>query len=117
MTLLARLSLTPVKALGLVHPKRVRLEEVGIRENRLFFLVDRHGELFSDADHGPLVRIRPEYDPHEERLALTFPDRVVVEGAADALGDAVVTNIARRPVPAKVVEGPFAAALSDYAGE
>ncbi len=117
MTVLARLSVTPVKALGLVHPNRVRLEDVGIRENRLFFLIDRDGALVSDADHGPLVRIRPHYDPHEERLALTFPDGVVVEGAADALGDAVVTDIARRPVPAKLVEGPLASALSDYAGE
>ncbi len=117
MTLLARLSVTPVKALGLVHPERVSLEDVGIRENRLFFLVDQDGELISNADHGSLVRIHPMYDPREERLALTFPDGVVVEGAADALGDAVVADIARRPVPARIVEGPLASALSDYAGE
>src|SRR5207245_1825735 len=57
----ARLSVTPVKSLQLLHPVEVRLEPQGIPGNRLFFLVDGQRRLFGDAQHGPLVRVVPSY--------------------------------------------------------
>jgi uncharacterized protein len=114
MPTLARLSVTPVKGTLIHHPERVTLTEAGIPGNRLFYLVDERGELFSGPDHGPLVRIRASYDPSLERLTLLMPDGAEVDGAADRLGDRAVTNFYGRPVAAHVVQGPFAEACSAF---
>src|SRR5215207_10031984 len=117
MPSLARLSVTPVKGTIGHHPSEVHLTDAGIPGNRLFYLVDERGELFSGPDHGPLVRIRASYDAALERLALRMPNGPDVEGAADDLGEAVVTNFYGRPVAAHVVRGPFADALSGFCGK
>ena len=77
---------------------------------------DEDGRLFSGLHHGPLVRVRPEYDPAAERLALTFPDGRVVEEQVE-LGEPKVTAFWDRPVRGRYVEGPWSDALSDYAGK
>jgi uncharacterized protein YcbX len=114
MPTLARLSVTPVKGTLVHHPDEVRLTEAGIPGNRLFYLVDERGELFSGPDHGPLVRIRASYDAARERLTLHMPDGTDVDAAADDLGDAALTNFYGRPVAAHVVHGPFADAFSAF---
>ena len=114
MPTLARLSVTPVKGTLVHHPDEVRLTEAGIPGNRLFYLVDERGELFSGPDHGPLVRIRASYDAARERLTLRMPDGSEVDAAADDLGDAAVTNFYGRLVAAHVVHGPFADAFSAF---
>ena len=117
MPTVSRLSVAPVKGLGLLHPDEIKLAERGVTENRRFYLADRGGLLFSGIDHGPLVRIRPRYDPEREWLTLEFPDGSVVEGAAAADGDEVETDFYGRRVVGRVVDGPFADALSRYAGK
>ena len=114
MPTLARLSVTPVKGTLVHHPDDVRLTGAGIPGNRLFYLVDERGELFSGPDHGPLVRIRASYDASQERLALCMPDGADVEAPADDLGEGMVTNFYGRPVAARVVRGPFADAFSAF---
>ena len=114
MPTLARLSVTPVKGTLVHHPGEVRLTDAGIPGNRLFYLVDERGELFSGPDHGPLVRVRASYDAALEQLALHVPEADDVTGAADDLGDAVVTSFYGRPVASHVVQGPFAEALSAF---
>ncbi len=114
MPTLARLSVTPLKGTLVHHPDEVRLTDAGIPGNRLFYLVDERGGLFSGPDHGPLVRVRASYDATLERLALHMPDGLDLAGAADDLGDAVVTDFYGRPVAAHVVQGPFADALSAF---
>ena len=114
MPTLARLSVTPVKGTLVHHPDELRLTGAGIPGNRLFYLIDDRGELFSGPDHGPLVRVRASYDAALELLTLHMPDADDVTGAADDLGDAVVTNFYGRPVAAHVVQGPFAEALSAF---
>ena len=114
MPTLARLSVTPVKGTAVHHPESALLTEVGIPQDRRFFLVDAWGELFSGSTFGPLVRIRAEFDAVAERLALRFPDGSVIEAAAEAVGPAETTNFYGRPVAAHVVEGPFAEAISTY---
>jgi uncharacterized protein YcbX len=113
----SRLSVTPVKGLGLVHPEEVELGERGVAHNRRFYLVDRVGFLFSGIDHGPLVRIRPRYDAAEEQLTLDFPDGSSVAGSARADGEEVETDFYGRRVTGRVVGGPFGDALSRYAGK
>ena len=115
MATVSRLSVTPVKGLALHHPDRIRVERDGIPGNREFFLVDARGSLFNASKHGPMMRIRAEYDPDAERLALRFPDGRVVEDAVRH-EDAAPTNFWGRPVAGHLVDGPFAEALSAYVG-
>src|SRR5581483_1323301 len=65
---------------------------------------------------GPLVRVRAEYDEPAERLRLTFPDGKVVDDAV-TLGEAASTRFfGLYDVPGRVVLGPWAEALSSFAG-
>src|SRR5262245_64269254 len=86
MPTLVRLSVTPVKALRLSHPSEVELTAGGIPADRRFYLIDEDGALFDATDHGPLLRVVPDYDPTTERLALALPDRPTVERAGDEPG-------------------------------
>ena len=77
---MSRISIAPVKGLGLLHPDAVMLEDTGVRENRRFHIVDEDGRRFNQLRDGTLVQVRPEYDADTERLALHFPDGTVAEG-------------------------------------
>jgi uncharacterized protein len=113
---LTRLSVTPVKALRLLHLSEAELSFGGIPGDRRFYLVDERDALFDATDHGPLLQVVPDYDPASERLRLTFPDGSVVEDGADALDGSLTTDFFGRPVSGRVVEGPFAEALSSFSG-
>ncbi len=116
MPSVARLNVTPVKSTALHHPDAVRLEPFGAAGNRDFFFVDDDGRLQGGSKFGPYVQIRSEHDPDRERLVLRFPDGAVVEGDATAVGQAIVTNFYGRPVPARVLDGPWSAAVSAFVG-
>jgi uncharacterized protein YcbX len=116
MITVSRLAVTPVKGLALLEPDEVTLTEQGVLENRRFYLVDERGRLFSGLRYGPLVRIRPRYDASREWLSLELPDGETVSGSALGAGPRVETDFYGRPVSGRVVDGPFAAALSAYAG-
>ncbi|MEA2520844.1 MAG: uncharacterized protein QOI81_490 [Actinomycetota bacterium] len=111
-----RLNVTPVKGLALSHPGEVLLTPIGVPENRRFFMADPNGALVSAERFGPMQQVHADLDTVEDRLTLTFPDGTVVSGNASAGGSAVSTDFYGRLVPAHVVPGPFAAALSDYTG-
>jgi uncharacterized protein YcbX len=116
MATVERISITPVKGLGLLHPDVVFLDAGGVGENRRFYLVDDRGRLFNGGRHGPLVQVRPAYDVDSDRLRLEFPDGAIVEGPVE-LDRPVTTNFwDERRVTGRVVAGPFAEALSQYAG-
>ncbi len=115
MPRLTRISISPVKSLALQHPQEVLLEDVGVRNDRVFYLADPGGRLVTGSSVGPLVQIGCDYDPTRERLHLSMPDGSSVEGAAIADGAPVRTDFYGRPVDGHVVEGPFAPALSAYA--
>jgi uncharacterized protein len=111
----AGFNVAPVKSLGLQHPEEIELETTGVRENRRFFLAGEDGRLFRGAYHGPLVRIRPEYDAASERLALHFPDGSAV--SVDALGEEPASgDFWGRSVPGRVLAREVCDALSEYAG-
>jgi uncharacterized protein YcbX len=113
---LARIAVTPVKSLALSHPEQASLLHEGLASDRLFFLVDAAGRVFSGSDHGPLVRVRPRYDPLADRLELAFPDGTVVGGDGGLKGDTLECDFYGRGVPAHLVEGPWSDALSRFAG-
>jgi len=111
----SRISISPVKGLGLVHPEQVQLELSGVLANRRFHIVDADGRRYNQLRKGELVRIKQEYDVDRERLALTFPDGTVAD-AELALGEEVTTDFYGRPVNGRFVEGPWTVALSRWAG-
>src|SRR5205814_1223045 len=75
-----RISVAPVKSLGLVHPREVELSNRGVVGNRRFWLVDADRRLYNNKRNGPLVRIRPEWDEETRELGLTFADGTRVSG-------------------------------------
>jgi uncharacterized protein len=110
-----RLSIAPIKSLGLVHPTEIELEAHGVRGNRRFWLVDADGRLFNNKRHGPMMRIRPEWDEESRVLALEFPDGERVEGVVE-LGEPVDAVMYGHPHPSRRVVGPWEAAISEHVG-
>jgi len=112
----ARISIAPVKALGLVHPDEVQLGPEGVAGDRRFWLVDGDGRLVNDKRHPQLLRVRPRWDEATRRLALAFPDGTEVDGVVEP-GEPVGAMLYDRPHPSRTVPGAWQEALSDYAGK
>lgn len=116
MRTVSLLSVTPVKGMALQHPDEIRLEPFGVPDDRRLYLIDEHGRRCSGTRLGRLVQIRPSYDDEAGRLSLELPDGRRVEGTV-ALGEVVTTAFyLGRRVPGRLVEGPWNAALSEFAG-
>ena len=111
----ARISIAPVKALGLVHPEHVDLVVGGVRGDRRFWLVDEDGRLFNNKRNGPMVTIRPEWNEATRELALAFPDGTTVEGVVE-LGEPVPAVLYGRPHPSRRAIGPWEDAIAAYVG-
>jgi uncharacterized protein len=110
-----RISIAPVKALGLVHPDAVEVGSGGVAGDRRFWLVDTGGRLFNNKRNGPLVSVRPDWDERTRRLALAFPDGEVVSGTVE-LGEPVPVEMYGEPMPSRRVVGPWEDALSELVG-
>lgn len=109
----AWISIAPVKGLGLVARDSVELTQDGVAENRRFFVVDERGKLVNGKRHGPLATVMPRVE--DEVLTLAFPDGHEVSGPIEP-GDRVETRFFGSTRAARPVLGPFAAALSAFAG-
>lgn len=111
------LSLAPVKGMRLHHPDEIDLQACGVADDRRLYVIDERGRLCGGARLGRLVQVRPSYDDEAGWLALDLPDGRRVEGTV-ALGEPVTTRFYRgRQVTGRRVEGPWNAALSDFAGK
>jgi len=111
----SRFSIAPVRSLGLQHPAYIDLTGSGVVEDRRFFLRDPANRLIDRIVIGPLVQVAADADPDGMRLRLTFPDGSVIDDEVK-LGKAVETPIYGRTGIGHVVEGPWGAALSAFAG-
>jgi uncharacterized protein YcbX len=111
-----RISIAPVKSLGLVHPDEVMLEQEGVVGDRRFWLCDEQGALYGGKRDGTMLRIRPAWDEATGQLSLTFPDGQRVEGVVQ-LGDPVDAELYRLPRPSHRVIGPWEEAISRYVGK
>jgi uncharacterized protein YcbX len=112
----AAIAVAPVKGLALLHPETVDLTEAGVVENRRFHLIDERGRMVNGKRLGRLVQVRPAYDHATRSLSLAFPDGREVSGRVQ-LGEPVESWFYGRPRPGRLVEGPWAAALSAFAGQ
>jgi hypothetical protein len=111
----AWIAVAPVKGLALEERQEALLEPFGVRDNRRFYLLDGAGRLVTGKRLGRLVQVEAEYDEEREILALRFPGGRAVAGRV-ALGEPVEGDFFGRPVPGRLVEGPWSQALSSYAG-
>jgi uncharacterized protein YcbX len=110
-----RFSIAPVRSLALEHPEEIHITEVGVVEDRRFYLTDDANRLVDRLVVGELVQISSHIDPGATRLRLAFPDGRVLDDEV-RLGDAVETPIHGRTAVGQIVEGPWAEALSAFAG-
>lgn len=113
MKTVSRLSIAPVKGMGLVHPDELELTPAGVADNRRFYLVDANGRRYGQIRDGALVQIRPTWDGR--RLRLDFPDGTQAEGEVELDGE-IVTDFYGRPVNGHLVVGPWNDAISRYVG-
>jgi uncharacterized protein YcbX len=110
------LSIAPVKGLALRHPDEIALERHGVSENRRFYMVEPNGRRFGARECGEVFEVEADYHAATERLELRFPDGAVVAGEV-RLRESLETDFYGRPVTGRVVVGPWAQALSEFAGQ
>lgn len=110
------LYIAPVKSLGLQRLERARVGARGLYGDRCFFLVDDRDRLYTQRECGALVQIGAAYDADAERLTLRFSDGTVADGAPVDAEAITARFFGKRDVPAVVIDGPWAAALSSFAG-
>ena len=115
MLSVSRLSVTPVRGLALLHPISVRLEQIGVVDDRRYSLLTPDGRPFDGLADGRLVQIRAELSADPERLTLMFPDGSEVRGEV-ALGEPSRVEAHGRAFPVRPVIGPWAEAVSAFAG-
>ena len=115
MPRVSRLSIAPVRGLGLSHPSSITLTEMGVVNDRRFYLIDEHGRLVDRLRAAQLCRIFARTDDDATWLRLAFPDGRVVGGDVK-LDEPVRTDIYNRVAFGHVVGGPWAAALEPFVG-
>jgi hypothetical protein len=111
----AWLTLAPVKGLALRAVSETMLDRTGARGDRLFHLIDEGGRLVNRKQAPLLAGIEAE-SSDGEHLALRFPDGNELAGPV-AVGARVTTSFYGRPVEGRLVDGSFAAGLSDWTGK
>ena len=109
-----RISIAPVKGLGLQHPDAVELTARGVRENRRLHLVDGAGRPVNGKTRIQLMQVATAVDLDAGTLVLRFPEGYEVTGPLTR-GARESTDFYGRTVGGHVVEGPFATALSEWA--
>jgi uncharacterized protein YcbX len=115
MPTVAQFSIAPVRSLGLQHPTEIDVTEVGVVEDRRFFLSDDQNRLVDRIVVGRLVQVEARTDPAATRLWMRFPDGTVIDDEV-RLGESVETPIHGRTGVGKVVIGPWGDALAAVAG-
>jgi len=112
----AALAIAPVKGMRTVDVDALELAESGPVGDRAFHVREADGEIALTMRNPRLVQVVPTWNAAEGELALAFPGGHRV-AAPVAHGAPVSTAFYDgRQVPGRVVEGPFAAALSEHLG-
>ena len=117
MLTVSRLSITPVRSFALQHPESVELGPNGVADDRRYSLHTEDGRIFDATKHGALVQLRAtlERDDETERLTVELPSGERIEGDV-VLGEPVHLDIYDRIFAARPVIGPWAEAISGWAG-
>jgi uncharacterized protein YcbX len=106
---------SPVKSLELNRVDEAEITKRGIRGDRAFFLLDERGNVLTQREYPPIVRVAAAYDASKERLRLVFPDLTVESEIA--LGEELSGAFSPLTYHGRRVTGPFEDALSSFAGQ
>ncbi len=112
MATVAWIHVAPVKALAIAALERVTLTERGVEEDRRFCVVDEAGRMLNAKRVPAFLTVRPRLEDGALALALAGGE----VRAPIALGERLHVSLYGRRPTARVVEGPFADALSALAG-
>jgi uncharacterized protein YcbX len=117
MLSVSRLSITPVRGFALQHPDSVELGPHGVADDRRFSLHTADGRIFDASDLGSIVQNRAELERQNgtERLTMHLPTGETISGEV-VLGDPTQLDVFDRLFTARLVIGPWADALSAWAG-
>lgn len=110
------ISYAPVKGMRLQSLERTELTKAGIPGDRAFIVVDAEGRMVNGKGAGPLISVVPTHDAEAGTLALEFPDGSTERAEID-LGDPEDVTFFGLTLEAQPLEGPLAAALSDFCGQ
>jgi uncharacterized protein YcbX len=108
------LAITAVKGTQLQQVRSIVLDPGGARGNRRFCLIDARDRMVNAKHNGDLQRIIA--DCSGGNLTLEFPDGRVVHGQI-CLGGHVTTRFYSRSCEARLLVGPWSAAVSDFIGQ
>ena len=111
----ARLLHTPVKSLRMRDVAALEVGPHGVVDDRVFFLLDERGSSIRHARRLPLCRATAAYG--DGVLTIHLPDGSSVSGETPLGSRFEAGWDLDLQVPAHVVEGPWAEALSEFAGE
>lgn len=112
-----RINTTPVKGTALQQNERVTLvPDSGVVTNRRFHFIDTRNLLTNGKRTGDFCVIRSEYDEVANLLTLVFPDGRKARDTVRLRDEQVTTNFYGRPVTGAIVDGPWAAAVSEFVG-
>jgi uncharacterized protein len=110
------LATTPIKGLRLLARDELMVTEVGVTDNRCFFLIDERAVMVNGKRIGTLSAVVAHYDSADGRLELQFPDGTSVEDDVRH-GEELETQFFSQTLRARLLLGPFAQALSEFAGQ
>ena len=113
--IVTRLLTTAVKGLRMREAEQVELDRGGALGDRAFYVIDKRGRMVNGKQIGELQTVVADYDRDARELTLTFPDGTAVHGPLKR-GDPVRTRFFSRELEARLVGGPWAAALSEHVG-
>jgi uncharacterized protein YcbX len=114
MIRVSALSVCAIKAMRLRKLDAIQLGPDGADGNRRFYLIDDRGRMVNGKTVGALQAIIADADG--DRLRLTFPEGERVEGKV-AYGNTVETSFFSRGRKAKLIEGPWSGAISQFVGK
>jgi uncharacterized protein len=112
MPSVARFNLAPLKSTQLHHPEQITLTPGGAVGDRRFLLLDPEGHRFSGEAKASILGITAVYDEVDDSLTMSFPQGSAVSGPAEPSGQAFTVALYDHETNVRVVQGPFAAAVS-----
>ena len=112
----AWLHVAPVKGLAIESRDQIELGPSGVAEDRLFCLMGEDGHMLNGKRLAPVTTIGAHFDPPTDRLELRLPTGARVSATVRVAEEVAVTMYGGHVGRGRVVEGPWAAALSEQLG-
>ena len=111
----AWLHVAPVKGLRIEERESIELGLHGVEDDRRFCVVDETGRLLNGKRLAPLATISARFDAETRHLHLRMPNGSSVGGTV-AVGAPITVTIYGHAASGHLVDGPWAAAVSDELG-